>query len=241
MNVRFDEVVELSMQGLHLVERESLNGFLESFPNLRTLNLERLDLRLPNTNDVLEGRLPPAILQMKRLTSLNLKSTFLEFKEHTAAQLSDLVSLQSLDLSDNPLAIAPVVLGMKALRELKLSNTGISHCPIGIVDEPFMTSLDLRHNRISRVPQAILNQAVSRDRVWLWDNPLTDEETLSRLVDHRERTGINLWLSQPGEGMAVPRRGCKRVMKCCARRGGRSGNGWPPNRWATRFCVLSMA
>ncbi len=162
MNVRFDEVVELSMQGLHLVERESLNGFLESFPNLRTLNLERLDLRLPNTNDVLEVRLPPAILQMKRLTSLNLKSTFLEFKEHTAAQLSDLASLQSLDLSDNPLAIAPVVLGMKALRELKLSNTGISHCPIGIVDEPFMTSLDLRHNRISRVPQAVLNQAVSR-------------------------------------------------------------------------------
>ncbi|MBM6442276.1 MULTISPECIES: dermonecrotic toxin domain-containing protein [Pseudomonas] len=200
MNVRFDEVVELSMQGLHLVERESLNGFLESFPNLRTLNLERLDLRLPNTNGVLEGRLPPAILQMKRLTSLNLKSTFLEFKEHTAAQLSDLTSLQSLDLSDNPLAVAPVVLGMKALRVLKLSNTGISHCPIGIVDEPFMTSLDLRHNRISRVPQAILNQAVSRDRVWLWDNPLTDEDSLSRLVHHRERTGINLWLSQPGEG-----------------------------------------
>ena len=32
MNVRFDEVVELSMQGLHLVERESLNGFLREFP-----------------------------------------------------------------------------------------------------------------------------------------------------------------------------------------------------------------
>jgi hypothetical protein len=200
MNVRFDEVIELSMQALHLVERESLNGFLESFPNLRTLNLERIDLRLPNPDGVLEGRLPPAIRQMKRLTSLNLKSTFLTFKENTAAQLSDLVGLQNLDLSDNPLDVAPVVLGMKALRVLKLSNTGISHCPIGIVDEPFMTSLDLRHNRISRVPQAILNQAVSRDRVWLWDNPLTDEETLSRLVDHRERTGINLWLSQPGAG-----------------------------------------
>ena len=143
--------------------------------------------------------------------------------------MSDLVSLQSLDLSDNPLAVAPVVLGMKALRELNLSNTGISHCPIGIADEPFMTSLDLRHNRISRVPQAILNQAVSRDRVWLWDNPLTDEETLSRLVDHRERTGINLWLSQPGEGYGSASRGCKRVMKCCARRGSRSGNGWQPN------------
>ncbi|MNR18944.1 hypothetical protein D3C85_1357050 [compost metagenome] len=40
----------------------------------------------------------------------------------------------------------------------------------------------------------------------LWGNPLTDEETLLRLVDHRERTGINLWLSEPGAdyGSATP-------------------------------------
>jgi hypothetical protein len=198
MNVRFNEVVELSMQGLHLVERESLSAFLESFPNLRSLNLERVDLRLLNADGVLEGVLPPPIRQMTRLTTLNLSTTLLQFQENTAAQFGDLASLQTLDLSDNPLAVPPVVLGLNELRVLNLRNTGISRCPIGITDQPYFTSLDLRGNRISRVPQSILNQAVSRDRVKLWGNPLTDEDTLLRLVDHRERTGINLWLSEPG-------------------------------------------
>jgi hypothetical protein len=206
MNVRFNEVVELSMQGLHLVERESLSVFLESFPNLRSLNLERVDLRRLNADGVLEGVLPPPIRQMTRLTTLNLSSTLLQLQENTAAQFGDLVSLQTLDLSDNPLTVPPVVLGLNELRVLNLRNTGISHCPIGITDQPYLASLDLRGNRIGRVPYAILNQAVSRDRVKLWGNPLTDEETLLRLVDHRERTGINLWLSEPGAdyGSATP-------------------------------------
>ena len=206
MNVRFNDVIELSMHGLHLVERESLNAFLESFPNLHSLNLERVDLRRLNADDVLEGVLPPPVRQMTRLTTLNLSSTFLQLQENTVSQFRDLVSLQVLDLSDNPLTVPPVVLGLNELRVLNLRNTGISHCPIGIADQPYLTSLDLRGNRISRVPYAILNQAVSRDRVKLWGNPLTDEETLLRLVDHRERTGINLWLSEPGAdyGSATP-------------------------------------
>ncbi|MNM49273.1 Dermonecrotic toxin [compost metagenome] len=206
MNVRFNEVVELSMRGLHLVERESLSDFLESFPNLRSLNLERVDLRQLNADGVLEGVLPPPIRQMTRLTTLNLGSTFLQLQESTASQFRELTSLQMLDLSDNPLTVPPVVLGMNELRVLNLRNTGISHCPIGIADQPYFTSLDLRGNRIGRVPYSILIQAVSRDRVKLWGNPLTDEDTLLRLVSHRERTGINLWLSEPGAdyGSATP-------------------------------------
>jgi len=206
MNVRFNDVVELTMQGLHLVERESLSAFLESFPNLHTLNLKRVDLRRLNAGNVLEGILPAPVRQMTRLTTLNLSSTFLQLQENTASQFRDLPSLQTLDLSDNPLTVPPVVLGLNELRVLNLRNTGISHCPIGVADQPYLTSLDLRGNRISRVPYAIMIQAISRDRVKLWGNPLTDEETLLRLVDHRERTGINLWLSEPGAdyGSATP-------------------------------------
>ncbi|MGF6091725.1 dermonecrotic toxin domain-containing protein [Pseudomonas sp. 18173] len=206
MNIHFDEVIELSLQGFHLVERESLNAFLESFPNLRSLDLERVDLRHLNAEEVLEGVLPPAIRRMTRLTSLNLRSTFLELKENTASQFLDLVNLQMLDLSDNPLVTPPLVLGLNELRVLNLRNTRISHCPIGIADEPYLTSLDLRDNQISRVPEAVLNQAISRGQVKLWGNPLTDEDTLVRLVEHRERTGINLWLGEPGAqyGSAIP-------------------------------------
>lgn len=200
LDVRFSAVRELSMRDIHLVERDSLNIFLRSMPNLHRLNLERVDLRLLATEDDLQGRLPAAILDMKGLQNLNLRSTFLVFDERSAGQLSGLKQLQKLDLSDNPLGVPPLVMGLNELQVLNLQGTGISRCPVGVAEQPYLTSLDLRDNQISRVPQAILNQAVSRDRLGLWGNPLTDEDTLLRLVEHRERTGINLWLSQPGEG-----------------------------------------
>ena len=200
LDVRFTGVRELSMRDFHLVERESLNVFLQSMPNLRHLNLERLDLRLLATEDDLQGRLPAAIFDMKGLQHLNLRSTFLVFDERSAGQISDLRKLQRLDLSDNPLGVPPLVMGLNELQVLNLRGTGISRCPAGVAEQPYLTSLDLQDNQIHRVPYAILNQAVSRDRLGLWGNPLTDEDTLLRLVEHRERTGINLWLSQPGEG-----------------------------------------
>jgi hypothetical protein len=196
-NVRFNDVVELNMQNFQLTERATLNGFLERFPNLRTLNLQGTDLRVFGLDGELESALPAVIGQLQHLTTLNLRATQLNFQENTAAQLSSLTHLQALDLSDNPLGGPPMVLGMDQLRSLSLSNTGISTCPVGIMDQPYLTTLDLRNNRIRRVPQAVLNQAITRDRVLLWSNPLDDEDTLQRLVMHRQRTGINLWLSAP--------------------------------------------
>jgi len=50
----------------------------------------------------------------------------------------------------------------------------------------------------------VLNQAIAKDRVRLNGNPLTDEDTLLGLVDHRRRTGINVWLSEPrGDGDVI--------------------------------------
>ncbi|WP_085639105.1 MULTISPECIES: dermonecrotic toxin domain-containing protein [unclassified Pseudomonas] len=197
--VRFGEVFELSMRGLHVIEQESLDGFLESFPNLRTLNLESVDIRRLNGNNVLEGALPPSILRMRHLTRLNLRSTFLELKESTASQFRELTHLQELDLSDNPLTEAPVVLGMGELRVLNLRNAAITRCPVGIPEQPRLALLNLAENRIERVPAAVFSQAVSRQRVMLWGNPLSDEETLERVVEHRRRTGINLWLDPSRE------------------------------------------
>ncbi|WP_160107077.1 leucine-rich repeat domain-containing protein [Pseudomonas izuensis] len=204
LNARFNDVVELNLENFHLFERETLNGFLGCFPKLRSLNLEGTDLRLPNDNGELESSLPSTIPQLRHLVSLNLSSTELRFQENTAAQLSQLINLQSLDLSENPLGVPPVVLGMDQLRTLKLNDTRIRNCPVGIMERPYLATLDLRNNQINRVPQAVLNQAIARDRVLLWNNPLTDEDTLQRLVRHREQTGINLWLSSPGASYSDP-------------------------------------
>lgn len=198
LNVRFNEVLELSMRGFHLTEEQSLNGFLEGFPNLEVLNLENVDLSHFNPGGVTGRALPPAINRMRQLTTLNLRCTNINFSESAASQLTDLTRLHTLILSDNPLGVPPLVLGMNDLRRLDLRNTRISTCPVGIMDPPYLERLDLRNNRINRVPQPVLNQAIARDRVLLPGNPLTDEDTLLRIMDHRRRTGINLWLSDPG-------------------------------------------
>ena len=75
MNVRFDDVTELLMQGFHLTEQDSLNGFLESFPNLEILNLENVDLRHYFVAGDAGRSLPPAIEQLTHLRSLNLRGT----------------------------------------------------------------------------------------------------------------------------------------------------------------------
>ncbi|QZP31221.1 dermonecrotic toxin domain-containing protein [Pseudomonas sp. DR48] len=196
LNVRLNTVLELSMRGFHVTEEDSLNGFLESFPNLETLNLESVDLSHFSADGEAGRALPHAISQMRQLTTLNLRSTNLTFSQRGASQLTELTRLHTLDLSNNPLEVPPLLLGMNDLRQLNLSNTQITTCPVGIMEQPYMTSLDLRNNRITRVPQTVLNQAIARDRVRLQGNPLTDEDTLFRIVEHRRRTGINLWLSE---------------------------------------------
>ncbi|MCS3839137.1 hypothetical protein HNR03_003745 [Pseudomonas sp. JAI111] len=196
LNVRLNTVLELSMRGFHVTEEDSLNGFLESFPNLETLNLESVDLSHFSADGEAGRALPHAISQMRQLTTLNLRSTNLTFSQRGASQLTELTRLHTLDLSNNPLEVPPLLLGMNELRELNLSNTQITTCPVGIMEQPYMTSLDLRNNRITRVPQTVLNQAIARDRVRLQGNPLTDEDTLFRIVENRRRTGINLWLSE---------------------------------------------
>lgn len=201
MGVRFKEVVELTMRGFHLVARESLHHFLESFPKLRVLNLEKVDLRLiDNVNEV--GVLPPAIANMKQLTTLDLRKTNLQLNATNKAQLCDLINLQSMDLSFNPLGEPPVLVGLNKLREVNLRQTGISVCPVGILDEPYLTMLDLRDNRITRIPPAVISQAIAPGRVKLWSNPLTDEDTLRRIVTHRQQTGINLWLREAPQDYA---------------------------------------
>src|SRR5688500_10963529 len=155
------------MPHFHVTERESLNGFLECFPNLQTLNLEGVELTQFDPEGEVQAVLPTAMFSLTHLTSLNLKATGLVFTEETASQLSGLTRLQTLDLSENPLGVPPMLLGMNDLRRLNLSDTRITRCPIGIRDEPYMTSLDLRDNRITRVPPAVINQAVSVDRVLL--------------------------------------------------------------------------
>ena len=204
LNVKLPDVALLSVADFTLTQGESLSGFLECLPNLQTLNLEGTDLRIQGLDGQWTGSLPAAIGKLSRLTTLNLKNTLLTLTEQTAGQLGELTRLQVLDLSNNPLGVPPLVLKLTQLQHLNLRSTGITRCPIGILDHPYLQSLDLRNNGIARVPEAVRIQSVGKNNVLLSGNPLTDEDSLRWVSRHRQQTGINVWIGSPMDNAAQP-------------------------------------
>lgn len=204
LNVKLPDVVVLSASNFTLTQTESLSGFLESLPNLRTLDLDGTDLRMAVPGVGFRASLPEAISQLTQLTRLNLKGTGLMLTEQTAGKLSGLTRLEALDLSDNPLGVPPVVLQMTALRRLNLRATGISLCPVGVLDRPYLQRLDLRANLITRIPEAVRIQSVGTDNLLLAGNPLSDDDTLRWVVTHRQQTGINVWMGLPNTDVLQP-------------------------------------
>lgn len=204
LNVKFRDVISLSMPQFQLTQRGSLNGFLECFPNLRWLGMKGVDLRLINTLGETAGKLPPAIGQMKQLEILNLRATGLTLTDVTAGQIGGLKRLRILDLCDNPLGVPPLLLDMPQLRELKLRGTGLTTSPIGIPDTACLQRLDLRNNRMTRIPMAVRRQSVAEGNLLLSGNPLSDPDSLRWVVEHRQRTGINVWMAAPTHTLFLP-------------------------------------
>lgn len=204
INIKFRDVISLSMPGFHLAQRGSLNGFLECFPNLRWLNMKDVDLRLFNALGQEVGTLPPAIGQMSQLEVLNLRSTGLTLTETTAGQVAGLKQLRYIDMSDNPLGIPPLLVDMPQLRQINLRASGLTVSPIGIFDIPYLERLDLRDNHLLRIPEAVRKQSVVEGNLLLSGNPLIDLDSLRWVVEHRQQTGINVWLAAPTHTLYLP-------------------------------------
>lgn len=204
LNVKLLEVVELNMSNFSLTVPESLSPFLLSFPRLRVLDLAGTDLHQPGATALWVSPLPPAIKQLTELTHLNLRQTGLALTEDTAGALSDLTQLVSLDMSRNPLVRPPLVVHLTALRQLNLRDTGIRVCPVGVLDRPYLQLLDLRNNRIERIPEPVRLQSAGTSRVLLTGNPISDEDSLRWISQHRQQTGITVWMALPNRDYAQP-------------------------------------
>lgn len=204
LNIQFDSVISLSMPFFRVTQRSSINGFLECFPNLRRLNMKGMDLRLFNEFGQEVGSLPRAIGRMTKLETLDLQATGLSLTRETAGHIAGLSRLRVLELSDNPLGLAPPVLEMPVLRQLKLRNAALTSCPIGIAERPYLERLDLRDNQLTRIPVAVRRQSVGRGTVLLDGNPLVDVESLQWVAMHRRETGINVWLAKQTHRVFLP-------------------------------------
>jgi Leucine-rich repeat (LRR) protein len=184
LSARFKHVscLELDGEGSTL----NANGVLRCFPRLRTLIISKYRL----------GDIPPAVFDMPRLITLGLSESAIRLTPASADGLSGLQTLTNLDLSDNPLGMAPDVSLLRNLESLYLQDTAITEVPPGLFSLTELNTLDLSDNLISEIPAAILELPTQlNDLSDLSGNPLSPQ-SLEHLRQYYLRTGENLGIRE---------------------------------------------
>ncbi|WP_143479928.1 leucine-rich repeat domain-containing protein, partial [Pseudomonas aeruginosa] len=120
LDARLGHITTLEFQG-YLTTRGT-PGFLAHFPGLRRLAI----------SDITLSTLPGEISALTHLNALALRGCALNLTTPTRAALANLTELHTLDLSNNPLVLAPNFENMANLRTLNLSHCSISGFPTGL-------------------------------------------------------------------------------------------------------------
>ncbi|MFB3305860.1 dermonecrotic toxin domain-containing protein [Pseudomonas sp. AMR01] len=157
----------------------AVDGTLQCFPNLQTLNVQRCSLRA----------LPRSLFSMPRLCSVELNYCEITLTEDAARSVNDLSAMEFLDLSNNPLTLAPDVSGIQSLIALHLRNTQITRVPPGVFQLSELQVLDLSSNQITEIPADLLEMTPSlNEDSDLSANPLS-AQSLAYLRTYFQRTG----------------------------------------------------
>jgi Leucine-rich repeat (LRR) protein len=146
----FSHVRHLSLNGF--MWSTGADVFLANFPQLQSLSI---------TGSTLDT-LPASLGETNNLTILELGWNRIELNEQNATKLGTFSQLTRLDLSHNPLKIAPDFSAMTTLTSLMLNDTGIGQWPAGLSDKASLQHLDLSNNRLTEVPEANLNPSAEQ-------------------------------------------------------------------------------
>ncbi len=187
LSADFSHIARLEVHGYDA--SNGLDGFLHSFPNLRTLY----------ASGFIDRDFPAAIFDMSHMRNLELPSGRLQLSEASHLQLSEMTGLHVLDLSGNPLQpdglraqgtlLTPNVAQMQDLRALDLSNSGIEQTPEGLFELRALGIADLHDNRISDIPESLFEVPTSQSVTYDFrNNPLT-EASRQRVRSYRELNG----------------------------------------------------
>lgn len=182
--VTLNHVGELNLSNVRLTTAS--DGFLRAFPRLNRLML--------NGNGL--GVLPEAVTQCEHLVRLEANHNGLRDVQRLQAQLRALPRLQVLELEGNHLPDFDVT-GLDRLQSLDLCGNQLSDWPVGVLQAPELTRLDLRSNlEIQRIPlDAFLPEhARLMEGTDLSDNLLLEAEFI-RLREYERETGQGLGFS----------------------------------------------
>lgn len=93
-----------------------------------------------------------ALAPLAQLHRLMLIDNQITLDADTAGQWQGLTRLQHLDLTGNPLGVAPQLGSLTGLQRLRLDQTGITEWPQGLETLPSLTLASLLENRFTQVP-----------------------------------------------------------------------------------------
>ncbi|MFJ2483738.1 dermonecrotic toxin domain-containing protein [Pseudomonas sp. NPDC087598] len=158
----FGHVTDLALKGNPALR--GIESFLELFPNVQTLEMRDFAL----------AELPTPIGRMSELKDLTLHNCQLTLTTEGQTMLTELNALERLEMSQNPLTLAPDLAAMPTLNDVRLSNCAITQLPNGLADHPNLRTVLLDNNRITELPAALFQMDLDlADGVDLFGNPLS--------------------------------------------------------------------
>jgi hypothetical protein len=134
---------------------------------------------------------PVEIFQMRELATLTLDNCDIRLSEATVEGLAHIENLTLLDLSDNPLGLAPDISFMRRLDSLYLSNTGLTEVPAGLFDIESLAYADLGRNGIRNLPLELSDVPDVWEVNYNFRNNPLDEDTLQRVTDYMDAAGLD--------------------------------------------------
>jgi hypothetical protein len=180
VELNFDHVRHLSLKNAR--QGNDVAYFLKAFKQLETLELDGNQLNL----------LPEVISHMPALKHLSLAGNAIKLTEQTLLKLSNLRTLQSLNLNGNPLGATPDASKMFDLQYLSLRNTGATELPKGLVCLPNLERVDLRDNVIRELPEWLFHSSrYFSEAINLRGNPLSQNSS-TLLEAYRDRVGVGM-------------------------------------------------
>ncbi|NBA97691.1 NEL-type E3 ubiquitin ligase domain-containing protein [Pseudomonas sp. R5(2019)] len=195
MSITFTHICELLISNMGLAEIP--DSFIRSFTQLRMLELPGNRLR----------RLPAHLDRCSALTTLDLHDNFITLDLQQSAMLGRLTSLETLDLSGNPIGPSLDLRPLTRLNDLYLRRTLIDRLPTGLLEQPLLVLADLRDNQITQLPERyFLAPRWVRRAIVLDNNPL--EATIEqRMNDLMEEPLISMVIAQSSTELSNARLG----------------------------------
>ncbi|WP_262136707.1 dermonecrotic toxin domain-containing protein [Pseudomonas sp. Marseille-Q5117] len=178
----FSHVSSLRLTGNAMID--GIGTFVELFPKLQAVQLKDFALQ----------EIPSFIGRLRKLKELRLDGCALTFNTAGLDVLTSLPALKRLDLSNNPLAVAPDLQTLPTLLDVFLINSGLTSPPDGIAGHPALQTLYLNDNNITQLPEGFFNLAPNQaEGVRLTGNPLSEaarERIKTYYAEHNRNFGI---------------------------------------------------